>query len=319
MSEKNLKSLRFHGLDDIYKIPSTAEDIGAAAPSDVTNAKTTAINESKAYTNEQVKKAAPRNLLDNSDFTNPVNQRGITNLTPGTTKTYFVDRWCSGRTVVSVSNDGVHFAWDGKNGSDGYIQQIIPTKMTGGEKLTLAFKVAGNVNPYVKVFTLATTQAGATLDTGIGASIQLYNGTIYLAIATSRTEGITVEWIAFYEGEYTIDTLPEYQPKGYGAELAECQRYYISSEMYYVPVSILTTTKAYGQVDLPVTMHKTPVIKLDSVGKLYTSSGAITSVTSLAVNQGNSRGFIIAVTGEGFTTGPAMLYDAKFALLADYQ
>jgi hypothetical protein len=30
MSEKNLKSLRFHGLDDIYKIPSTAEDVGAA-------------------------------------------------------------------------------------------------------------------------------------------------------------------------------------------------------------------------------------------------------------------------------------------------
>jgi hypothetical protein len=31
---------------------------------------------------------------------------------------------------------------------------------------------------------------------------------------------------ALYEGEYTAETLPAYQPKGYGAELAECKRYY---------------------------------------------------------------------------------------------
>ena len=37
---------------------------------------------------------------------------------------------------------------------------------------------------------------------------------------------VLVEWIALYEGEYTAETLPEYQPKGYGAELLECQRYY---------------------------------------------------------------------------------------------
>jgi hypothetical protein len=37
---------------------------------------------------------------------------------------------------------------------------------------------------------------------------------------------IDMEWCALYEGEYTAETLPEYQPKGYAAELAECQRYY---------------------------------------------------------------------------------------------
>ena len=37
MSEKNLKSLRFHGLDDIYKIPSTAEDVGATPVSHLNN------------------------------------------------------------------------------------------------------------------------------------------------------------------------------------------------------------------------------------------------------------------------------------------
>ena len=73
MSEKTLKSLKFHGLEGIYKIPSTAEDVGAATPQDVNTAK----EEAKTYTNTQVRTAAPRNLLDNSDFTKPVNQRGF--------------------------------------------------------------------------------------------------------------------------------------------------------------------------------------------------------------------------------------------------
>lgn len=42
------------------------------------------------------------------------------------------------------------------------------------------------------------------------------------------TDGTTRElvWAALYEGEYTSETLPEYHPKGYGAELEECKRYY---------------------------------------------------------------------------------------------
>ena len=35
-----------------------------------------------------------------------------------------------------------------------------------------------------------------------------------------------LEYAALYEGEYTAETLPEYQSKGYGSELAECRRYF---------------------------------------------------------------------------------------------
>ena len=47
-----------------------------------------------------------------------------------------------------------------------------------------------------------------------------------LALVPSVGTTWNIKWVALYEGEYTIDTLPEYQPKGYAAELAECQRYY---------------------------------------------------------------------------------------------
>ena len=52
----------------------------------------------------------------------------------------------------------------------------------------------------------------------------MYNsgGTIYFTIFFCTN----CIWAAIYEGTYTADTLPPYVPKGYGAELLECQRYY---------------------------------------------------------------------------------------------
>ena len=39
--------------------------------------------------------------------------------------------------------------------------------------------------------------------------------------------GNNIRWAALYEGAYTADTLPAYQPKGHAAELADCQLYYL--------------------------------------------------------------------------------------------
>ena len=38
-----------------------------------------------------------------------------------------------------------------------------------------------------------------------------------------KGKSISVKWIALYEGEYTIDTLPPYVSKGYANELLACQ------------------------------------------------------------------------------------------------
>ena len=48
---------------------------------------------------------APHNLLDNSDFTNPINQRGITSQIGGG---YGLDRWrADGSGTISVENTGI--------------------------------------------------------------------------------------------------------------------------------------------------------------------------------------------------------------------
>ena len=43
---------------------------------------------------------------------------------------------------------------------------------------------------------------------------------------TITSNGGALKWAALYSGVYTAATMPEYHPKGYVAELAECQRYY---------------------------------------------------------------------------------------------
>lgn len=49
---------------------------------------------------------------------------------------------------------------------------------------------------------------------------------IQVVIHAPNGEDWQCRWIAVYEGEYTAETLPEYRPKGYGVELAECLRYF---------------------------------------------------------------------------------------------
>lgn len=52
---------------------------------------------------------------------------------------------------------------------------------------------------------------------------------LYVAI-NNPNDGVDnyyeVEWAALYEGSYTAETMPEYHPKGYWAEFAECMRYF---------------------------------------------------------------------------------------------
>ena len=150
------------------------------------------------FVNQRVKKAAPRNLLDNSDFRNPVNQRGITVSNNG----FIVDRWYVFDGDVTIPENGIFTT------GNGYIQQRL---------------LSGTIKPE-SVYTLAVYYSDGTADVntnGEYASIADFDIVNYI-----RSNGKTISAVALYEGEYTIDTLPEYHPKGYGAELAECQRYY---------------------------------------------------------------------------------------------
>lgn len=154
---------------------------------------------------------AAHNLLDNSDFRNPVNQRGATSYSG---ITYTIDRWRSwDSNNITTLNDGsisvsVHI-----------VQNIPKNRFKNGSTYTIALcALDGTIYVNSGVYTLDAEDFGDWTHTWVeitdsgDVAIYLRNGTYV--------------WAALYEGSYTAETLPAYQPKGYAAELAECQRYY---------------------------------------------------------------------------------------------
>ena len=158
----------------------------------------------------------PRNLLDNRDFTNPVNQRGASSY-PG----HFVrsiDRWLaaegpSGSVSVKIEDGGITFTTSG-----GGIVYLIQRFEKGYLDLS-------------KQYTIVAYMADGTVSFSgyIDTSEETMDG-----VNVTFPSGSKIKCVALYEGSYTADTLPPYVPKGYAAEMAECMRYFRKTVLHGV-------------------------------------------------------------------------------------
>ena len=177
----------------------------------------------------------PRNLLDNSDFTNPVNQRG--NGSYSGDFIYTIDRWQSGDGTLNmdIQNDGVKI-YSGSGTLPPYIFQRLEKLRAG----TYTFAARFHNNTGIAAISNKLTDAGLInvpssnnenetliLSFTVTEDMSANDGYFRLQGGTNETS-VTWDWAALYEGSYTAETLPPYVPKGYAAELAECQRYYLS-------------------------------------------------------------------------------------------
>lgn len=206
---------------------------GLNAPTEDTEAAT------KGYTLGLVKMAAPLNLLDNSDFRNPVNQRGSYYETGKSS--YPIDRWkysydgdtARGGAGYDPTNKYLYLINDSSNAGNTMLSHIIPEEKLKPGKYTIAVRQTGtNLSLSMLTYINGGVLKGETITPNAnGISLMTFeitevqtNLTIYIYAGPNQT--LLFSWAALYEGEYTAETLPEYRPKGYGAELAECQRYY---------------------------------------------------------------------------------------------
>lgn len=209
----------------------------------------------------------PVNLLDNSDFTNPINQRGQTSITGPFN--YFIDRW--------IVEDGSSNISNGVNVSSGHLVQRIPTKNIRSAKVTLAACDSGG-NVYV----------------GENAGIVYSNSESYDFYTIKLNPGRTYIWATLYEGAYTADTLPLYIPKGYAVELVECQRYYwqIHFDQYEtIGVGYAGPAYSFVQLSAPVQMKtKYPILAqsapvcLGTDDRIFTNANCNGTTIILGVN-----------------------------------
>lgn len=191
----------------------------------------------------------PRNLLDNSDFTNPVNQRGANSYTGG----YSIDRW---RTWAS---DTLAITGEGITVSGNLYQYLEPSTVKNAVHTFAAMKSDGTV----LVYTANPHSDFSSSADGLGLGRNTSSGMVSCMLQS----GVYV-WAALYEGEYTADNLPPYVPKGYAAELAECLMYYYS----YGNLRLLLLHNADG-VDrgtflFPTKMRIIPTLSYEITGDL---------------------------------------------------
>lgn len=263
------------------------------------------------------------NLLDNSDFRNPVNQRGVASGDAVAAWSTFIDRWnaCENGGVMSLTKDGL-------TSPCGIKQSLRSLEHLAGKKVTVACYFADGTL-LVKSGTMVTADSWTEIiSTGWGAPHMDFSADGSLWVFRIYNFTSALQWAALYEGEYTAETLPKYVPKGFGAELAECQRYYLpvaqNANQYitgHFPHSGL------GSIIIPAPpMHTTPSIETFSGYVQVFKPGAnggwtnITAYIDTAIHsprQGNAYQIVFDATGVGLTNGYSYLFRNIKALVAD--
>ena len=244
----------------------------------------------KGYVDNAVRKAAPRNLLDNSDFRNPVNQRGASSYTGNFM--LGIDRWIAtepnGSVTETITDNGITFSTS-SGGQVYLIQRFEKGYLDISKPHTIAVCIADG-----------TVIIAGYIDTS-DENVDTVN-----AIFSS---GSTVQWVALYEGEYTADNLPVYQPNGYGAELLECQRYYLHGVGKHCPGLILADGSIKVFVPTPVTMRITPTATAISLDNAVYNNGTsrIIALNSIASIELKPTG-VYVVFNTALTSGQDMFH-----------
>ena len=122
---------------------------------------------------------------------------------------------------------------------------------------------------------------------------------------------LTLHWAALYEGEYTAETLPPYIPKGYGAELAECMRYFIEwrfGSSSTIAIACKTSNSLLvGCIPMPTEFRSAPAITFS--GLTLEDSSKTATVTGMARRDAATTGVMsIAFSCDASALSYGVLY-----------
>lgn len=262
----------------------------------------TNIAEAKGYAATFAKKVSnPRNLLDNSDFSNPVNQRGIADGAV-ITNAYWIDRWKLVNVGTVTFGDGF-ITISANKGYPAYLRQHLESPVK--------FPCTFVVHTLDGVLTCVFNGYNERIDFDNGVGIQ-NNAENRWDVIIPQDTSVSIENVALYSGEYTAEDLPDYQPKGYGAELAECQRYFyaVRSGTNYTKAGmgiVEASGKFYPNLQIPVPLRTRPTLTYAGAWKVWDGKAAV-DITEIAINHSSimptdCSDISFGVTAAGLTPG----------------
>lgn len=164
------------------------------------------------------------NLLINSDFRNPVNQRGATSYESKTSgkDVYNIDRWhASYGTITTVNNGSITVA--GNTASNRYFYQTFEHKLSG--TFTLSFSIT-NLQGNISMYYAYGDTGSQTVNIPSGTTKMTFTATNLKSVGffLPKTNGVsaTIEWVKLEIGSMATP----FTPRPYAEELMLCQRYY---------------------------------------------------------------------------------------------
>lgn len=227
------------------------------------------------------------NLIDNGNFSNPVNQRGANSYSGNGTKVYTIDRWfteSAASPAVTIGNNYITVA------PGTTVKQIVP---------------AENLAEFP-----------SDVDVGYTAVARETNGTVHIANSSGLSDsklsfvlddadaGITVtlgsgnwEYCALYKGAFTTENAPGYQPKPYVTELLTCKRFY---NTMHILIGTAAGSVRRSFINLPVPMYIIPTVSHSVVDGNEPESITMESndlLVCVAV-EGGSTNIIITLSAE---------------------
>lgn len=202
--------------------PADAAAVGAALSNKV----------NKEYVDSSISCFSNPNLLINSDFRNPINQRGAQSYESKTSgkDTYNIDRWhASYGTIVTVNSGSITVA--GNTASNRYFYQTFERQLSG--TFTLSFEIA-NLQGNVSMFYDASGGA-KTVGIPTGTTQMTFTATSLKSVGffLPKTNGVsmTINWAKLEVG----DIATQFTPRLYPEELALCRRYYQNIDLHCSP------------------------------------------------------------------------------------
>ena len=271
-----------------YKI--TANSDGSSSVEDITQYQQVGDTwgaEDINQANKLVNGAVYPNLLDNSDFTNPVNQRGRTSYT-AEAAAYAVDRWAILYGTFDVS--ARQLTGTAYTGRTCCIRQALSESEKGlAVGSTIAFSAQINGQIHKSVMTVQDrSQYGEFSEVPAGYICEDFevvcysiSGTVYLAVYAKKA--LVIDWVKAEKGGIATP----YVPKGYGTELVECYRYFWISSMQ---VNIFKTTAGdyfRNTVYFPIAMRTVPSVTILASNGTVSINNVTIDAVKFAGNGGN--------------------------------
>lgn len=262
------------------------------------------------------------NLLDNGDFTQPINQRGKTTYSGAG---YTIDRWYQSNAYASTTIGNKYVLFKANGGTAYPRQYIMPNAGMYGKMYTVAvctnggFVTAASGVLTEDAVTSETTIASATVAAGVTLRLtKSPSGLLSVRLDIADGNNIALRWAALYEGSYTKDNLPPYQYKGYAAELLECQRYcFVLSQYACYSCAVCGTNTILTSVPTPTRMRSAPSIESGTLLILSANGTTQSGFTFSAGTIGNNFLRVEAAKIAQGLTAAALRADTDVVFSAD--